>query len=174
MNLTIFQPLINEQRHQQEQQNIQWDLAPPEVGSLITTGGDRRWQVFAVEEYKSENCSVYLAHIHPEGEPLPVPTVGTIQALRQFSPYLSFYIHVAPDDSFLGHGWRMNGDAPIGQLLTHGGSGVETEDGIKFENVYLPWVVDLIDTYKPVGEASYTTIHLCHCLPVALPEMAVA
>lgn len=163
MILTIYQALVDEQRTPAETDTIRWLPAPPTTDDCLSIGDHRSWEVCQVETYSDGLDEVYLATIYPQGGDTMEAGKGTIHALKQFSQSLSYYVQLSPSLEVLGHGWRMNGDAPIGRLT----AARPTTHPTLLETVELPWMVDLIDTYTPDDGVSYSAIHVCRCLPVS-------
>lgn len=160
--ITVFQPLIDEHRTAQEKDLFQWSGNPPSLDGVYNLGDHRGWTVHAIETYRAGDAYIWLAHCFPQGENSLFEGRGTVHDLLQIATNLSFYLHLSPDEMVLGHGWRMAGDAPTGRLY----GSVPTADPECFDTVDLPWYVDTIDTYKPVGSGNYSAIHVCHCVPV--------
>lgn len=168
MPLVIYEPVEDGVRAHPETDLIRFQDAP-QVGGTIAIGGERRWLIMEMETYQSGDKTVYLAFITPEGADMPNRAEWTRTVMREDYPDISFDVQLW-QKTILANGWGMDGKAPTGRLYQWKQIG----DSDQAEKKARPWAVDIIETYKPIGKASYTGVHLCHCVPVSLPELAVA
>lgn len=168
MPLICYEAIKDELRGLNETDLVRWS-EPPQVGQTIAIGSDRRWSIVAVETYQANDRAVYIALIHPEGADIPDRSEWALQQMREWSPNLSFDVQIW-QKTILGSGWSMEGVAPTGRLY----NSKPTDHPTLMQRVPRPWAVDIVETYKPIGDGSYNSVHLCHCVPVSLPEFAVA
>lgn len=166
MSLVLCEALKDELRGPEETDLVQF-LEPPQVGQVMTIGGASRWTVVEVETYHQQDETVYLAFIHPEGAEVPDRSEWTVEELRAGFPNLSFDVQIH-QDRVLGSGWSMDGVAPTGRLY----GSRPTDHETLMERVPLPWVVGDVAVYRPPCEGAYTAVHICYCIPSALPDPA--
>lgn len=157
--------------HRAGEQSERVEMAdrPPIVGDVVGMGSNRQWQVLTIEIYVNTPHTVILALVHPIGVTIPLRTEWNQTTWKAGYPAISTNL-LMRNGALEYYGKSMEGDAPTGRLY----GGEATEHPTLLKPVPLPWAIDTVDCYKPVGNSSYSSIHICHCVPVSLPEMAVA
>lgn len=169
--ITLYEMILEASRQPHERDTrVAVSNDPPQVGDRVFMGGDRSFEVVAVEVYEAFPSQVYVAFVHPVGEAVPSSETWSRALWLKNYPQRSFNIQLAPDRTMLGYGWSMDGIPKTGRLSRY----EPTEHSTLMQEIPLAWVVDLIDTYKSVEGGTYSAIHVCNCLPAALPELAVA
>lgn len=166
--ITIFEPVSSLDQRLNEQDVIRFSEVP-QPGTTVAIGGERRWLVLATETYSRHDQTVCVAFIAPEGVEIPDQDRWTATSMKGSYPAISRDVQLW-QSSILSHGFGMDGSAPTGRLYNY----TQSRDSDRAERIPRPWAIDIIATYKPIGKASYSAVHLCHCLAASLPEMAVA
>lgn len=131
-------------------------VAEPAKAVITLDGSDRRWWTVGIETYKHQDCTVNLAFVAQNDFEYSDLTNGS----------MSLDLQISPDGKLIDLGWSSDGTPIAGQLTDRAPNG---------DRVFLPWQVESVVTCLPSGEKSaYSAIHICHCKPVSLPELAVA
>lgn len=180
MQLAFLQTCTEDQLRQTEiSSRVEWYDRALAIDDLVQMGAhsfeEKRWKVVRANSYEAISLGqslsrVDLIHVHPDELPVPLESDWeAISFLRDY-PDTSLYIELSPDSSIISYGYQMNGGHPVGRLY----GSEPTDHPTLLKPVPLPWTIDQIDTYKPIGSGSYTAIHICHCTPVSLPELTVA
>ena len=145
-------------------------LDPPTVGDTLKMGSERLWHIVAVESYVNAGSTIFLALVHPLGAPVPARTEWNQAMQRELHPDVCLNLSDRADRGLDVGSWNMCGKPLTGQLY----GGVPTDHPTLLRPVALDWVFDTFDTYTPTGDSFYTAIHVCRCVPLQQPEMAVA
>lgn len=165
--LVVYEAIKDELRELEETDLIRFSEAP-QIGQTLAIGSERRWSVVDVETYTRQDKTVYVAMIHPEDAEVPDRSTWAVREMQAWSDNLSFDVQLW-QKSILGSGWSMEGIAPTGRLY---GSKPTNHESL-MERYARPWAIDIIETYRPMAGGSYTAVHVCHCVPVSLPELAI-
>jgi hypothetical protein len=149
-----------------ERDQLHWAGNPPCVGDRVPMGGDRLWQVVAVDRYAGDAGDLYLAHVHPVG--VAVPDRETWYEVRCLAkrPLTNTTLHARPDGSLHQTGTNFTGKLPeVRRLLT-------AFDVVNHRTGSQPWGIESYDSYSPVSpECTFMAVYLAHVVSVDLAEV---
>lgn len=150
----------------------EWTKQPPQVGDRTSMGSDRDWSIVRLTEFKpiaefQVVDAVFLAHVNPIE--LTLEAQWTCDQMREWFPLQSLEVALfAKGQPALEISYSMEGLPLVGQLFT----AEPTPHSTAMRPVMLPWMIDRIQKYVPVGESPYTAVHLCWCM--AMKEAVAA
>jgi hypothetical protein len=149
-----------------ERDQLHWTSSQPQVGDRVPMGGDRLWEVIAIDSYSGDAGDLRVAHVHPMN--VTVPAREGWYCVKCFAkrPLTAPTLHVKPDGSLHQTGCNFTGALPIvHRLLT-------AFDVASHKTGSQPWGIESFDTYSPVNlEATFMAVYLAHVVPVDLSEV---
>lgn len=146
-----------------------WSDHPPLVDDLVSMGGDRKWRVVEVSEFKpvalaEDIAAVYLVEVHVDGLPVPSKDKWVSNTFKDDHPDESIDLKLV--DNAIEIGFDMRGFAP--EIGSHLLDYEQICNTTAMRSIERPWVVDRVALYLPSGTAPYSKVHLCHCKKLSL------
>jgi hypothetical protein len=149
-----------------ESDQLHWTGNPPGIGDRVPMGGDRLWQVVAVDRYAGDVGDLYVAYVYPLGAEVPPrETWYEVKCLAK-RPLTSTTLHVKPDGALHQTSSNFTGALPIVRRL------LTAFDVVNHRTGSQPWGVESYDTYSPTNpEATFKAVYLTYVVPVDLSEV---
>lgn len=152
----------------EDSQQVKLSESPPNLNDKVSMGSHRLWQIVALETFSGEAESIMLALVHPIDLEIPDRSEWLRTIAKAEYVAISLELKAMPNSALQLGGWSMEGKPSHGRLM-----GAEpTDHPTLMRQVPLPFMVDSVDTYKPLGDCCYTAIHVCKYVDSPLPELA--
>ncbi|MGG6293806.1 hypothetical protein ACQ4M4_05220 [Leptolyngbya sp. AN02str] len=123
--------------------------APISDSDLVDMGGDRFWEVFAVETYQLDDEQLAVALVVPEGEAAYDVSEWTHNMLRD-GHKLSFCVHLTERGTDINHEWLMHDEPPSQTITTY----EQVGDTTLMKPVRDEWKVSSMKVFHPVDSSS--------------------
>lgn len=156
-----------------EYTRLEWAEGVPVRGERVSLGGDRLWEVVAVDEFRLEEQTqpefeadpvVFINHCALKGEELPERSRWVRIGMFKENPLTILQVFVSEQRELVQSSIHFYGKkVRVGAYLRE-------YDYSKREFIKLPWRVSRIDSYLPEPNQNphycYAAIHIAHCVRV--------
>ena len=165
-NPVFFSAIDHGLQTTKERDQLHWLSSKPQAGDRVPMGGDRLWDVVALETYTGDVGDLTIVHAHPVGVVIPDRAEWYVTRLKARKPLASTTLYVKPDGALHQTSSNFTGKLPeVRKLLT-------AFDVVSHRTGSQPWGIESYDTYSPASpDATFKAVYLAHVVSVDLSEV---